>query len=107
VFKVHGDSANDARIFPRDLLIVDSSVKPAGRHMVVLDVNRARSITRIVSVYIGSDYAARELICAAEVALKCRVGDLPLAGYLRAIGMTRAIWPASFFSGAIPARDWA
>lgn len=48
VFKVDGDSAIDAKIFPRDLLIVDRSITPANRHMVVVDINGERSIKRLL-----------------------------------------------------------
>jgi DNA polymerase V len=47
LFKVDGDSAIDAKIFPRDLLVVDRSITPANRHIVVVDVNGERSIKRL------------------------------------------------------------
>lgn len=47
LFKVEGDSAVDAKIFPRDLLVVDRSITPAHGHIVVVDVNGERSIKRL------------------------------------------------------------
>lgn len=47
LFKVDGDSAVDAKIFPRDILVVDRSIAPANGHIVVVDINGERSIKRL------------------------------------------------------------
>lgn len=47
VFKIDGDSMIDAKIFPRDLLIVDRSIAPTNGHIVVVDVNGERSVKRL------------------------------------------------------------
>lgn len=47
VFRVDGDSMVDAKVFPRDLLIVDRSITPANGHIVVVDIDGERSVKRL------------------------------------------------------------
>ncbi|WP_343039381.1 translesion error-prone DNA polymerase V autoproteolytic subunit [Microvirga makkahensis] len=48
LFKVGGYSMIKARIFPGDLLIVDRSITPANRHVVVVDIDGERSVKRLM-----------------------------------------------------------
>ena len=48
LFKVGGYSMIKARIFPGDLLIVDRSLQPARRHIVVVDIDGERSVKRLL-----------------------------------------------------------
>ena len=48
LFKVGGHSMIKARIFPGDLLIVDRSITPANRHIVVVDIDGERSVKRLL-----------------------------------------------------------
>ncbi len=48
LFKVGGYSMIKARIFPGDLLIVDRSITPANRHIVVVDIDGERSVKRLL-----------------------------------------------------------
>ncbi len=47
LFRIDGPSMVEARIYPRDLLIVDRSINPAHRHIVVVDVDGERSVKRL------------------------------------------------------------
>ncbi len=48
LFKVGGHSMIKARIFPGDILIVDRSITPANRHVVVVDIDGERSVKRLL-----------------------------------------------------------
>ena len=37
-----------ARVFPGDLLVVDRSITPANRHIVVVDIDGERSVKRLL-----------------------------------------------------------
>jgi DNA polymerase V len=48
LFKVGGHSMIKARIFPGDLLVVDRSITPGNRHIVVVDIDGERSVKRLL-----------------------------------------------------------
>ncbi|MGZ3237308.1 MAG: LexA family protein [Burkholderiaceae bacterium] len=46
-FRVKGDSMNGARIFDGDMLVVDRSIEPKHRHIVVASINGEFTVKRL------------------------------------------------------------